>query len=228
VPLRAVVFDFDGVIADSEPLHFRAFRDTLAEIGLPLSEHEYYDRLLGFDDLGVFEAVGRDRGLGWDAGRVGRLAAVKARRLEAIEGEASLLFPGVEALVRRLGDAVPLAIASGARREEIVRVLDRTRLVRWFPVIVAAGETVESKPAPDPYRRAVELLAESAGRQLDPADCVAIEDSHWGLESARAAGLRTVGVTHSYAAESLGVADLIVPDLGSLQLADFARLCAAR
>ena len=223
--LRAIVFDFDGVIADSEPLHFQAFADILVQAGIALTEPNYYARYLGFSDLGVFEAVGTDRGLAWSADHVTELAVRKAARLEALERNRSVLFPGAEALIRRAGEAVPLAIASGAIREEIVRVLDRAGLTHWFPVIVAAGETPASKPAPDPYLRAVALLSEAAGHPFDPAECVAIEDSRWGLESARAAGLRTVAVTHSYNASALGGADLVVPDLEALQLSDLSRIC---
>jgi beta-phosphoglucomutase len=71
--LRAIVFDFDGVIADSEPLHFQAFHEILAEAGIPLGEGDYYARYLGFSDAGVFEAVGQDHGLGWNADRVSQL-----------------------------------------------------------------------------------------------------------------------------------------------------------
>lgn len=224
--LRAIVFDFDGVIADSEPLHFQAFKEILAEVGLALTEHDYYERYLGFDDVGVFEAVSKERDLGWSASWVGRLTARKAERLEALERNRSMLFPGAEAFIRTAGEAVPLAIASGALRTEILRVLDRAGLTRWFPVIVAAGETPAGKPAPDPYVRAVTLLSGAAGRPLDTAECVAIEDSHWGITSARAAGLRTVGVNHSGSASTLGDADLVVPNLGALHLADLKHLFA--
>jgi len=103
--LRAIVFDFDGVIANSEPLHFQAFRDVLAAEGMTLSERDYYDRYLGFDDVGVFRA------LGIDERRIGDFAKQKAIRIEALERDVSILFPGAAAAVRRLAEAVPLAIA---------------------------------------------------------------------------------------------------------------------
>src|SRR5262249_59059866 len=107
--------DFDGVIANSEPLHFRAFRDVLAAEGLTLSERDYYDRYLGFDDVGVFRA------LGIDEHRISDFAKQKAIRIEALERDVSILFPGAAAAVRRLAAAVPLAIASGAIGVEIRR-----------------------------------------------------------------------------------------------------------
>ncbi len=214
--IRAVIFDFDGVIANSEPLHFEAFRLVLDEEALVLTERDYYDRYLGYDDLGVFRAISRDRGLSWSAEHVTALAARKAVRLADLERTRSLLFPGAESAVKQLAAALPLAIASGALREEIRRVLETTQLARYFAAIVAAEDTPASKPAPDPYQLAVARLSAAIGEPLAPAECVAIEDSRWGLESARAAGLRTIAVTHTYAATELGTADLVISSLDAL------------
>jgi beta-phosphoglucomutase len=222
--LRAVVFDFDGVIANSEPAHFRAYRDVLAQDGVTLTEPEYYARYLGYDDVGAFNAVASDRGVRWDERHVADLVGRKAARMEELERDQSVLFPGAGAAVRRLADAWPLAIASGALRAEIVRVLERENLARFFPVVVAAEDARAGKPAPDPYVRAVELLSNAANTPLDPGDCVAVEDSHWGLESARAAGLRTVAVTHTYPAEALTGAEAVIPHLDRLTVEFLSKL----
>jgi beta-phosphoglucomutase len=226
MPLEAIVFDFDGVIADSEPLHCRAFQAILAGEGVELAERDYYERYLGFSDVGAFAAIGADRQLGWTAERIAALASRKAARLDELERGQSVLFPGAEAAIHRAADAVPIAIASGALRAEIVRVLDRADLTRRFAAIVAAGDTPASKPAPDPYVRAVALLASAAGRPLTAADCVAVEDSRWGLESARAAGLRTVAVAHSYGRGELEGADLVIADVAALDISVLHRLCS--
>ncbi len=225
MPLRAIVFDFDGVIANSEPLHFQAYRDVLAEEAVPLTERDYYERYLGYDDVGVFQALDLERG-SWTPARIGELVARKATRLEALERDLSILFPGAAGAVRRASAAMPIAIASGARGEEIRRVLDREGLAACFTAVVAAEDTAVSKPAPDPYLRAVALLAPACGGRLAAAECVAIEDSHWGLESARAAGLRTVAVTHTYQAAALASADLVIASLDELDLRTLARLCS--
>jgi beta-phosphoglucomutase len=222
--IRAVIFDFDGVIANSEPLHFAAFRGVLADEGVSLIEEEYYARYLGYDDMGVFRAVSRDRGLSWNVNLVTDLAARKAVRLERLEQERSILFPGAEQAVRRLAAALPLAIASGALRAEILGVLDHAGLSHCFRAVVAAEDTLAGKPAPDPYLRAVSLLGTAIGQSLAACDCVAIEDSHWGLESARAAGLRTIAVTHTYPAAALGSADLVITHLDGLDLASLHEL----
>jgi beta-phosphoglucomutase-like phosphatase (HAD superfamily) len=217
--LRAIVFDFDGVIANSEPLHFQAFRGVLAGEGLALSERDYYDRYLGFDDVGVFRAVGVE------TTRIDDLVKQKAVRLEALGRDVSILFPGAAAAVRRLAASVPLAIASGAIGAEIHRVLEREQLSQFFVTVVSAEDTPKSKPAPDPYLRAVAKLDAACGGHLSPQECVAIEDSRWGLESARTAGLRTVGITHTYAAATL-VADLVVDALDRLEIGSLRSICS--
>ncbi len=223
--LRAIVFDFDGVIANSEPLHFCGYRDVLAEEGVTLAEEDYYAHYLGFDDVGAFEAIGNRHGAGWSRERIRDLVARKAIRLEELERDVSVLFPGAADAIRRASDAMPIAIASGARGEEIRRVLDREGLSDCFTAIVAAEDTAVSKPAPDPYLRALALLAARCHR-LEASECVAIEDSHWGLESARTAGLRTVAVTNTYAADLLS-ADLTIGSLHDMDLDLLDRLCSS-
>ena len=225
MPLRAIVFDFDGVIADSEPLHFRAFRDVLAEIGLALTERDYYQRYLGFDDVGAFRAIAADQGRALPRESLVELTARKAVRMEALERDVSVLFPGAVSAIEQAAAAVPIAIASGALGPEIRRVLDGAGLSRHFTAIVAAEDTTASKPSPDPYLRAVALLAAAAGDPVLRADeCIAIEDSRWGLESARAAGLRTVAVTNSYDEAELALADLVIPSLAQFDVERLRRL----
>jgi HAD superfamily hydrolase (TIGR01509 family) len=216
--LQAIIFDFDGVIADSEPLHLKAFQRALAEEGLALDEAEYFNRYLGYDDVGVFEAIARDRALAWTAGRVTELVARKGMKLQALISGGEVLFPGVPAFIRAAAAAVPVAIASGALRHEIVQILESAALDELFAAIVASGDTPASKPSPAPYLLAFERLQERAAQKLDPRRCVAIEDSLWGLESARQAGLRCVGVTTSYTAVELPGAELVVEGLHALTL----------
>src|SRR4029453_3305928 len=187
--LQAIVFDFDGVIADSEPLHLKAFQRALAEEGMTLGEDEYVNRYLGYDDVGVFESLARDRGLAWTARHVTELVARKGMKLQALISGGEVLFPGAPAFIRAAAAEVPVAIASGALRHEILQILQAAALDELFAVIVAAGDTPERKPSPAPHLPAFERLQERAAKRLEPDRCVAIEDSVWGLESARQAGL---------------------------------------
>lgn len=225
--LQAIVFDFDGVIANSEPLHLMAFQQVLAEEQVPLTAQEYYGRYLGYDDVGMFEALGRDRGLPMDDDRAADLVARKAARMQALMQSGTVLFPGALDFIRQAAAAVPIAIASGALRHEIDDIIAAAGVGDLFSAIVAAGDTAESKPSPAPYRLAFERLRQRTGRSLDPRRSVAIEDSRWGLESARGAGLRLVGVTNSYPAEELSGAELVVDGLGALTLPALDRLCAS-
>ena len=212
------MFDFDGVIANSEPLHFRAFRDVLAGEGISLTEADYYAQYLGYNDERAFHEIGAEHGRQWTDRAVAGLIARKALVMEAIEQHASILFPGAREAIQQLARHCPLAIASGALRAEIERTLHREKLTAHFTVIVAGDDGVPSKPAPDPYRRAVEHLA-GAHTSTDPlsaSHCVAIEDSPWGLESAIGAGLRTVGVTHTYDRDALARADTIIDTMAML------------
>jgi beta-phosphoglucomutase len=224
--LRAIVFDFDGVIANSEPLHFTAFRDVLAAAGVTFTEVDYYERYLGFDDVGVFRAVAADRGLAFTNRMVADFVEKKAVRMEVLERDTPVIFPGAELTIRKAAAQVPLGIASGALGVEIRRILDRADLTRCFRAIVSAEDTAAGKPAPDPYIRAVALLSAAVGETLEPRSCVAVEDSHWGLKSARAAGLKTVGVAQTYDRASLSEADLVVSTVADVDVAALARLCA--
>ncbi len=214
--ITAVIFDFDGVIANSEPLHFRAFRDVAVTHGLTLTEAAYYSRYLGFDDVGAFRAMAEDAGMPLTEAMISALVEQKAECLETLEQGASVLFPGARGAIERMARFGPIAIASGALRAEIVRVLEREQLRSWFPVLVSAEDTPASKPDPAPYRLAVEMLAAHSGRALWPSHCVAVEDSRWGLQSARDAGLRTIAITHSYPAHELTDADLVITHLDDL------------
>ena len=205
--IRAVVFDFDGVLADSEPLHLAACQEVFAAIGVTLTREEYYARYLGYDDETMIRVLAHDRGWTPDARQIAALLAEKARVFDQVIERTNVLFPGAATCIDRLARDYPLGIASGALRHEIQVILRRACLDRHFSFIVASGDTPNSKPAPDPYARAAHLHA------VPPENCVAIEDSRWGIESAKAAGLKCVGITNTYAADELHTADAVVASL---------------
>jgi beta-phosphoglucomutase len=99
--VQAIVFDFDGVIANSEPLHLLAFQMTLRDDGIDLSAHDYYHRYLGYDDVGMFQVLGRDRGLPMDETRVAELVERKGTRMQSLLHSGSVLFPGAKEFVLR-------------------------------------------------------------------------------------------------------------------------------
>ena len=224
MPLRGIVFDFDGVIADTEPSHLAAFQDVLAGTGLTLSGDDYYGHYMGYDDVGTLQALGRDQGAPLDDGEVRRLVAAKARRFEARVRGGNVLFPGAAACIARLAAVAPLAIASGALHAEIDAILSAANLRDRFEAIVGADDVPRSKPAPDTYQRAVALLA-NAGTGADASGFVAIEDTPWGITAAHAAGLPCVALTHSCPAAALAAADAVLGSLDEVQPALLERLC---
>jgi HAD superfamily hydrolase (TIGR01509 family) len=149
----------------------------------------------------------------------------RARRIaEGLQTEIPF-FPGARELVRALARELPLAIASGALRSEIERILAAGSLREPFRAIVGAGDVERTKPDPMPYRQAVALLGRDTPG-LRPEDCVAFEDTMAGIASARAAGLKVVGVASTYAPGKLGAAHRVVPGLLGLARADLDALFA--
>jgi HAD superfamily hydrolase (TIGR01509 family) len=226
MPLQAIILDFDGVIADSERLHLRAYQEALAATPVTLTDEAYYASYLGYDDYDMFRHVSADQGRPFDRATVDRLVADKGRRFEKLSAAGEMLYPGVATFVTSAAARVPLAVASGAQTHEIDEVLERAGLRKHFAAVVGADQTPASKPAPDPYLEAFARLGRTTGQTLSPRRTVAVEDSRWGLESARAAGLRTVAVTNTYAADALaGHAELVVAGLQALDLDALERLC---
>lgn len=214
--LRSVIFDFNGVIVDDEPLHLELFRVVLAEEGIALSDEDYHKKYLGYDDRGCFIAAfadaGREREAN-DAAFIVELIERKAALYRAAINERYLLFPGVVELVRKLANKFPLAIASGALRNEIEMVLECGGIRDCFQAIIAAEDVSACKPDPEGYFKALAALNVNARAPIQPSECLVIEDSIAGIESAKRAGMRSLAVTNSYAAEDLKQADWIVASL---------------
>jgi HAD superfamily hydrolase (TIGR01509 family) len=205
--IQAIVFDFDGVLANSEQIHLRTAQEIVGALGVSLTNEEYYQRYLGFDDETMFRAIAAAHGWDLDARQLDALIAEKARLFDEFVRDTDVLYPAAAICVERLADRYPLGIASGALKHEIQGILRRGRIEHFFRFIVAGGDTPAGKPAPDPYRRAAELHARP------PEACLAIEDSRWGIESAKAAGLKCVGITHTYPAGELAGADAVIGSL---------------
>jgi beta-phosphoglucomutase len=210
----ATLFDFDGVLVDSEPVHLAAFNDILAPYRIVIGAREYEDRYMSLDDAGVFRAVLSRGGRTLREEEVRSLVAAKNPRFMARFEEAFRVFPGAEALVARRAALGPVAIVSGALENEIVFALEKMGVRASVGIIVSADRAPTSKPDPGPFLMAVAELARAGytGR------CVAVEDSPGGVTAAKRAGLRCVAVTHSSAREALAAAgaDAVVADLASL------------
>ena len=208
--MPAVIFDFDGVLADTEQLHLRAFQQTFGAHGWTLDDRSYAERYLGYDDRATIAAFLRDHELPVNPGAIAALLREKAAAFDVLRSSGSVLYPSAAACVERLAARFPLAIASGSLRTEIVDILNGARLVSAFRAIVSAEDVSRSKPAPDPYLRAAQLL------DVDAASCVVIEDSAFGLIAARTAGMKTIAVTTTSRVEALAGANRIIRSLDEL------------
>jgi len=220
--LRAAVFDFDGVIVDSEPLHFRSLRDALLSERVEISHEEYWDHLLAHDDRSSIRLAFERRGEGADPDRVERVERIKVERFAQLIPEVPV-FPGAREVIGALAAALPLAIASGARHDEIEAILAGIGLRDAFAAVVGAEDAPRTKPDPAPYLEAARRLG-SRVPGLVPAECVAFEDSVPGVMSALGAGMRVVGVAHSYPPSRLRSAHRVLDSLAALEPASLGRL----
>lgn len=217
--LRTIIFDFDGVIADTEPLHFHGFRQVLATIGIPLTETDYYAHYLGFDDRGAFQAALAANRRPAPADAVADLMRQKAvAYLDAVRDHISI-FPGVERFVRNAAARMPLAIASGALRGEIELILNVAGLRSCFTHITSAEDVSRGKPDPEGFLLALEAVNRMArSRPIAPADCLVIEDSLPGIRGGRAAGMKVLAVANTHTVQELGEADAIAHSLAEVTL----------
>jgi HAD superfamily hydrolase (TIGR01509 family) len=210
----ATLLDFDGLLVDSEPVHLAAFNDVLAPRGITVSEREYTERFLSLDDAGVFRAVLSRGGRTLREEEVRALVDAKSPRFLERFRESFRVFPGAIELVERRARRGIVAIVSGALEHEVELALERMGVRRAIALVVAAERTPVSKPDPAPYVFAMEELRKRGA--IDAAS--AVEDSVGGVRSAKSAGLRCIGVTHTYPAAELerAGADAVVGDLASL------------
>lgn len=231
--LGAVIFDFDGVITDSEILHLRSFNRVLAQYGIEIMTKDYYKDYLGLTDVDCFQLVAHKGQLGLDGREIKNLVKQKNQVFQELAKTEGRIIEGVRDFLEMLKqNNVPMAICSGAVLSEIALILEEARLRPFFEVIVSAEQVKKGKPDPEGFL----LTLQKLNRIVSPAEariqnpilpnqCIVVEDSHWGLEAARAAGMHTVAVTNSYDADQLALAEKIVTQLSELSIDDLQKLC---
>lgn len=225
--LKSVIFDFDGVITDSEILHLRAFNQVLAQYGVEISNKDYYKEYLGCTDVDCFKLLVKKGLLKIDMQGIENLIEQKNHVFEELAKTDGRIIEGVRDFLQLLKDSsIPMAICSGALLAEIELVLEQARLRDFFGVIVSAEQMTRGKPYPDCFLLTLGKLNQGRQKPIGANQCIAIEDSHWGLQAAKAAGMHTVAVTNSYDAEQLAMAEKIVAHLDELTINDLQQLCA--
>jgi len=221
----ATLFDFNGVLVDDELVHLEAFRDAVRPLGLSITNQEYWDEYLGFDDVGAFSALLTKAGL--DASRPRIMELVEAKRPFYMQRARLALktFPGAAELIQRRAAAGPVGIVSGALRDEIEFGLQHLGVGQFVSHITAAEDTAASKPDPEGYRLGIEWLLESLSLE-NAQRALVIEDSLDGIFAAKAAGLPVIAVAHSYSRDDLegSGADLVLDTIAQIDEAQLRDL----
>ena len=224
--LQAVIFDFDGVITDSEVLHLRSFNNVLGQYGIEITKKDYYKKYLGSSDLDCFRQLRSEGKLNLDDEEIENLIKRKNEDFEKLARTEGRLIAGVKDFLQKLKqNNITMAICSGSLLTEIMLILEEAGLQTFFDVIVSAEQVRTGKPAPEGFLLALQKLNKKSPEPVLAEHCIVIEDSYWGLEAARAAGMHTVAVTNSYDAEELKLAEKIVTHLNELEISDLQKLC---
>jgi beta-phosphoglucomutase len=232
IGIGAVIFDFNGVLVDDEDVHFALFQEVLGHEGVTITERDYHERYLGYDDRKCFETALADAGQSSDRERLDGLIARKARRYVEVAERGLRFFPEAAETLGTVASRWPVAICSGALRPEIEYALRRLDRLDRIAAIISAEDTEKCKPDPEGYRLALAALRTHArdGRgsgarpdqatpqELAAGHCLVIEDSLAGIISAKGAGMWAVGVSNTYTADQLleAGADAVVDGLGAL------------
>jgi len=234
IGISAVIFDFNGVLVDDESVHFALFREVLAQQGVTITEGEYHERYLGYDDRRCFQAALWDAGQSAEPGRLDQLIAQKSRRYVEVADQGLRFFPAAAEILGAVAARWPVAICSGALRSEIEYALRRLDRYEQVAAIISAEDTEKCKPDPEGYRLALVALrahvrdgqgpggATTADQEMPldftAADCLVVEDSLAGIASAKGAGMRAIGVSNTYTALQLrqAGADEVIDGLATL------------
>lgn len=222
--IKYIIFDFDGVIVDTEPIHLNAFKQIVKEVGIHLEDSEYYSKYLAYDDITFFHKCLTDHGITKTEGEITELVKKKSRLIDELFAQELNLFPGIEEFIKKKSKDYTLAIGSGALRNEIEYILRKFDLITNFSSIVSADEVENCKPDPEVYIKVLESLnlKDPEGRKSGPEECLVIEDSIYGIQAAKSAGMKCLAVTNSYSEEQLKEADIVIEtfrdfDCGILQ-----------
>jgi len=220
--LRAIIFDFDGILVNSEPLILKLFQEMAAKEGWALEAEDYYRRYLALDDRGVVERLYRSHGRELDPAQLDKLVAWKARAYQKAIRDGVASFPGAKEFVLKASGRFPLAIASGSLRVEVEYLLNKLGLREKFVALATAEDCKRSKPDPEVYMKALrslELQPSFRERPLRAAECLAIEDASGGIEAAHAAGMKCLALTHTRRAHELRHADWVFDRFAAVHLA---------
>lgn len=222
--LKAIIFDFDGVIADTEPIHLEAFKIILKEKGLVLTDKDYYEKYLAYDDKTLFKYFLLENGVTAGPELISELIDNKHTVVKNLFNTHVELFPGVYDFIDLIHSTYVCSIASGALLAEIEPILYRFNLNSFFHSITSADEVIKCKPDPEPFIKALGKINTGSVTQISEAECLVFEDSVHGVEAAKSAGMKCIGITNSYEPEYLKKADLVVGSFNDVDVKSIKKL----
>lgn len=208
MPFKSIIFDFNGLIVDDEPIHFELFRQVLADEGIELKEKDYWETYVGYDDKGLFEVLYQNNNKKLSPKKLKELIHKKNQLYLPTMKNKMKLFPGVKEFIEEMKNQYILAIVSGALLSEIELVLNLSGLKKAFQIIVSAENAKKGKPDPQGFLLCLERL-----KKIDPTigakDCLVLEDSLAGVQAAHAAQMKVIALTHTYRENELQKAHFI-------------------
>lgn len=222
--LKAIIFDFDGIIADTEPVHLEAFKSILKDINISLSDEDYYTKYLAYDDRTLFTEVLKLSDSESDDVLIQNLIHRKNDLVTRVFNEQVVLFPGFLSYLEEIKGRYLLAIGSGALKSEITLVLEKFGIEGDFHVITAADNVVNCKPDPEVFLTCLKSLNEVSHGDVLSEECLVFEDSISGIRAAKSANMKCVAISNSYDERLLYEADVIVNGFEELNMRDIETL----
>lgn len=212
---KAIIFDFDGVLFDSEKIHLQASNQVFRELGFTISEKEYFQRYVGLSDNDVFDFILNEKNIQFNPEQVKSLRQDKVAAYKKIINSSEFLYgiSNVKNFIEAYEAIARFAICSGATREEIESTLEKLengKLKKYFKYIISIEDVAKGKPSPEGYILTAQRL------NLSPQHCLAIEDTPKGVSAAKDAGMSVVAITTSLSKSHFSNVDFIAENYNEI------------
>jgi beta-phosphoglucomutase family hydrolase len=215
--LKAVIFDMDGVLIDSEPLHFEVDKMVLQELNINKSEH-YLERFVGYTNPAMWKIIKSEYTIEKSIEEL--IALQMTIKLKFLADSNYQAISGIKELLTEIkSNNIPIGIASSSPRVFIEAVIDKLKILAYFDNWISGEEVEKSKPEPDVFLKSSELL------KVNPSECIVIEDSRSGTIAAKSAGMKCVGFRNINSGnQDLSKADIIIDKISDINFSKMKAL----